>query len=99
MDSRFGRAPNFLIYDTLQESFQVVDNLKGVEAAHGAGIQAAETMARLGIEAIVTGHCGPKAEQALRAAGIRILSTAAPTVRAALEEFRTGSPSQTESAH
>ena len=90
MDSRFGRAPGFLIYDLDSGTFEMADNRQKMGAAQGAGIQAAETVARLGAKALVTGHCGPKAFRVLRAAGIAIYNTDAPTVAEALDRYRTG---------
>lgn len=40
LDSRFGRAPKFLIYDLETNTFDVVDNRQNLNAAQGAGIQA-----------------------------------------------------------
>ena len=68
----FGRAPKFLVYDAGSEEISVIDNQQNLNAAQGAGIQSAETVARLGAEVVVTGSVGPKAYKALRAAGIRI---------------------------
>jgi predicted Fe-Mo cluster-binding NifX family protein len=90
LDSRFGRSPKFLVYDLDSGTFEVVGNQQNLNAAQGAGIQAAETVARLGAKALVTGHCGPKAFRVLTAAGIRIYHTDAPTVAAALEQYRLG---------
>ncbi len=67
LDSRFGRAPKFLIYDSDEDTFTVIDNQQNLNAAQGAGIQSAETVARLGAESLVTGHCGPKAFRVLGA--------------------------------
>jgi predicted Fe-Mo cluster-binding NifX family protein len=61
-----------------------------MNAAQGAGIQAAERVARLGVESIVTGHCGPKAFQVLSAAGIKVFNTGTESVAAALESYRKG---------
>jgi predicted Fe-Mo cluster-binding NifX family protein len=88
LDSRFGRAPKFLVYDLDHETFEVVDNRQNLNAAQGAGIQSAETVARLGVKALVTGHCGPKAFRVLSSAGIKIYSVVASTVGSALEAFR-----------
>jgi predicted Fe-Mo cluster-binding NifX family protein len=90
LDSRFGRAPKFLVYDLDSETFEVVDNQQNLNAAQGAGIQAAETVARSGAKSLVTGHCGPKAFRVLLAAGIKVYTADAPTVAAALEQYRTG---------
>jgi len=90
MDNRFGRAAKFLVYDLDAETFEVVDNQKNVNASHGAGIQSGETISRLGVKAIVTGHCGPNAFRVLSAAGIKIYSTTAHTVAEALAQYRAG---------
>jgi predicted Fe-Mo cluster-binding NifX family protein len=98
LDSRFGRAQKFIVYDLEKDYYEVVDNRQSVNAAQGAGIQAAETVVRTGVGGIVTGHCGPKAFRALCAAGIPIYSCGEPTVAAALEAFRAGQLKPMESA-
>lgn len=98
LDSRFGRAPKFLIYDLDSDTFAVVDNEQSRSAAQGAGIQAAETVARTGAKCLVTGHCGPNAFRVLSAAGIRIFNTDAPTVAAALEQYHAGQLAEAKSA-
>ncbi len=90
LDPRFGRAPRFLVFDTDTTAFEIVDNRAGMEAAQGAGVQAAETLARLGVRGLVTGHCGPKALRVLLQGGIQVYNTDAPTVAAALEAYRAG---------
>jgi predicted Fe-Mo cluster-binding NifX family protein len=90
LDPRFGRAPRFLVFESNTKAFEIVDNQAGVVAAHGAGIQAAETLARLGVRSLVTGHCGPKALSVLRRAGIEVYSTDAKTVVEAIEAYRSG---------
>ena len=98
LDSRFGRAPKLLVYDLDSETFEVVDNQQNLNAAQGAGIQSAETVARLGAKALVTGHCGPKAFRVLLAARIKIYNTDAHTVAEALEQYRTGKLTEAKSA-
>lgn len=90
LDTRFGRAPKFLVYDLDNETFEVVSNEQNMNAPQGAGIQSAETVARLGAKAIVTGHCGPKAFRVLSSARIKIFNTNVPTVAEALEQYRGG---------
>jgi predicted Fe-Mo cluster-binding NifX family protein len=90
VDPRFGRASNFLVLDTDTDDLRVVDNSQNLNAAQGAGVQAAQNVAGLGVSAVLTGHCGPKAFQVLQAAGIRIHLGAAGTVREALRKFRAG---------
>lgn len=72
VDPRFGRAAGFIIVDPDTMSFEYVENGAAQARAQGAGIQAAETVARTGASAVLTGFVGPKAFQALAAAGIRI---------------------------
>jgi predicted Fe-Mo cluster-binding NifX family protein len=88
LEVRFGRTRNFLIYDLETSTFTVIDNRQFLDAAQGAGIQAAGVVARSAIEALVTGHCGPRAFRVLAATGIRVFNTDAATVRTALEKFR-----------
>jgi predicted Fe-Mo cluster-binding NifX family protein len=90
LDSRFGRAPKFLIYDLEAKTFEIIDNEQNLNAAQGAGIQSAQNIARLGAKALVTGHCGPKAFRVLEAAGIKIYNTSASTVKEALELYIAG---------
>jgi predicted Fe-Mo cluster-binding NifX family protein len=78
------------VLDTETNNLQVVDNTPALNTAQGAGIQAAETLSRLGVQAVITGHCGPKAFRVLSAAGINVFSADALTVAEALERFRTG---------
>jgi predicted Fe-Mo cluster-binding NifX family protein len=98
VDQRFGRAAKFIVYDSVTKKLQVVDNSQSLDAAQGAGIQAAETISRLGAECLLTGHCGPKAFRALSAAGIRVCSGASGTVAEAIASFETGRLAQTAGA-
>ncbi|HOP40696.1 MAG TPA: NifB/NifX family molybdenum-iron cluster-binding protein [Geobacteraceae bacterium] len=98
MDIRFGRAPGFIVYDTDNDTFEVVDNQQSVNTPQGAGIQATENIVRYGVNCIVTGHCGPNAFRALSAAGIRIYTTNGGTVADALEAFRAGALASMNSA-
>lgn len=90
LDERFGRARYFLIVDTETEAVEAVDNSINLSAPQGAGIQSAQRVAEQKAEALVTGHCGPKAFRALAAAGIPVHTGASGTVREALEAFKAG---------
>jgi predicted Fe-Mo cluster-binding NifX family protein len=98
LDSRFGRASKFILYDLEKDNFEVIDNRQNLNAAQGAGIQAAEVVVRAGAGGIVTGHCGPNAYRAMRSAGIAIFSCSEPTVAAALAAFRAGTLQPMQSA-
>jgi predicted Fe-Mo cluster-binding NifX family protein len=91
LDPRFGRAAGFLIVDPTTLEFKYVDNGAAQTMARGAGIQAAETVAQSGAKVVLTGYVGPKAFQALTAAGIRIVQDLEHlTVREAVERFKAG---------
>lgn len=90
VDPRFGRAAHFILYDTESRQASSEDNRQSLNAAQGAGIQAAETVSRLGAECLLTGHCGPKAFRTLTAAGIRVYTGASGTVAQAITSFEEG---------
>jgi predicted Fe-Mo cluster-binding NifX family protein len=91
VDPRFGRAAGFIIVDpeTLETEFR--DNGAAQTMPRGAGIQAAETVAGGGAKVLLTGYVGPKAFQALSAAGIAIVQNIENmTVREAVERYKDG---------
>jgi predicted Fe-Mo cluster-binding NifX family protein len=90
VDPRFGRARCFVVLDTDGGEATAVDNSANLNATQGAGVQAAKTVADLGVDAILTGHVGPKAFSALRAAGVRVFTGAAGTVAEAVRQFQDG---------
>ena len=98
VDPRFGRASVFLLVDTETGRFEVVENTQNLEAAQGAGIQAAATVAEHGAEAVISGHCGPKAFRTLSAAGIKVAVGTTGTVREAMDRFASGELEIIESA-
>ena len=90
VDPRFGRANWFILFNTETDEYQVVSNEQNLNAGQGAGIQSAEIISRNGVEALVTGNCGPKAFRALGAAGIQVFCGAEGTVAEVLEKFKSG---------
>lgn len=90
VDPRFGRCAFFVIVDTETNEFQAIANT-AANAGSGAGIQAAQTVANAGAQAVVAGNYGPNAYQALTAGGIKLLTGAAGTVMDAVEAFKAGS--------
>ena len=85
VDPRFGRAQCFLVYDTGDESLEVVNNDQNVNAAQGAGIQAAENVIKKNVDIVVSGNFGPNAFRALGAAGVKAALWADGTVSEAIE--------------
>jgi len=90
VDQRFGRAHYLLIVDTPKRTTLAVDNLAGMNAAQGAGIQAAQSVIDSHASTLITGHCGPKAFRALKAAGINVYLTSEGTVADAVDRLEAG---------
>ncbi len=92
VDPRFGRAAGFVVVDLETMATSYIDNGQSQVMAQGAGIQAAELIARAGVSCILTGYVGPKAFKALSAAGIEVgQNLEGITVREAVERFKSGS--------
>ena len=90
IDSRFGRAQYFLLFDSNLDELTACVRNEQVNAAQGAGVQAAQNVLSLGAEALITGNIGPKAFAALQAGGVVICIGASGTVSEALEQFKAG---------
>lgn len=91
VDPRFGRAAGYLIVDPDSMEFEYLDNGASQVLAQGAGIQAAEVVARSGARVVLTGFVGPKAFQALSAVGIKIgQGLENLTVKQAVERYKAG---------
>jgi predicted Fe-Mo cluster-binding NifX family protein len=98
VDPRFGRAAGFVLFDTQTREARNIDNRQSLNAAQGAGIQAAEAVSRLGAECLITGHCGPKAYRTLQAAGVKVYTGAAGTVGEAIAALEQGRLALAEAA-
>jgi len=91
VDSRFGRAAGFVVVDLDTMATSYVDNGQSQAMAHGAGIQTAERIADAGAGVLLTGIVGPKAFQALEAAGIKVgQNLEGITVGEAVERYKSG---------
>jgi predicted Fe-Mo cluster-binding NifX family protein len=90
IDTRFGRAPQFLIYHSKTGAYSIKENTQNLNAAQGAGIQSATTLANEQVDCVITGNCGPKAYATLDAAGIKVYTCADATVGEAIERLKRG---------
>ena len=95
IDPRFGRCRYFLIVDTNTMSFKSISNESAI-ASGGAGIQAAQTVAKAGVEVVVTGNMGPNAFQTLSAAGIKVFTGADGTINEAIKKYKKGDLKKTK---
>ncbi len=98
VDSRFGRAPRFLIFDSENGDFQLVDNTQNLNAAQGAGIQSAQNVINSGAKVLITGHTGPKAFDVLRSAEIAIYNIENVSIQQALDLLKEGKLSCADTA-
>jgi len=96
VDQRFGRCRYFIIVDTESMEFEALSN-ENAMASGGAGIQAAQTIANKGVDAVITGNVGPNAFQTLSAAGIKIYTGASGKIRETIDKCKRGELKETES--
>jgi predicted Fe-Mo cluster-binding NifX family protein len=89
VDPRFGRCQYFIIADPETMEFEAIDNSSAM-AAGGAGISAGQTIADKGVEAVLTGNCGPNAYQVLLSAGIQVITGVSGKVKDVIEGYRAG---------
>jgi len=89
VDSRFGRCPFFIIYNTDNDSFEHVEN-QARQAMGGAGIQTGQMIADRGVKAVITGNVGPNAFKVLSAAGIEIYSGISGQVSDTVQKLKDG---------
>jgi predicted Fe-Mo cluster-binding NifX family protein len=89
VDPRFGRCAYFVIAETNDMSFEAFDN-ESIALGSGAGIQSAQFVASKGVDAVITGNCGPNAIQTLSAAKLEVFTGQSGTVRQVIERYNSG---------
>lgn len=70
-DPRFGRGAAFCLVDSETGEWSVHAN-PALSASGGAGVQAAQFVAKLGAQAVISGAFGPNAADTLASAGIKM---------------------------
>ena len=94
VDPRFGRCNQFVVVDVDEMTAESFPN-KSALATGGAGIQAAQTVAELGVDVVLTGTVGPNAFQTLSVAGVRVMTGARGTIGNAVKMFNNGELTET----
>ncbi len=87
VDTRFGRCPYFIIFDTSDDTFSHIEN-QSRQAMGGAGVQAAQIIVDQNIKAVITGNIGPNAYKVLSAASIKVYSGTAGPVENAIDKLK-----------
>ena len=95
VDPRFGRCNYFLIINPNKMNFELVLN-ENSNAMGGAGIQAAELLAKKGADIVITGNVGPNAFQTLKAANIKIITGVSGNIKRIVEKYNRGELKENE---
>lgn len=82
----FGRAPYFLIYNTITKEKEFLDN-SAVVSQGGAGIRASQVIADQGVRAILSPRCGENAEKVCRNAEVLVYKSIPGTILQNIEAF------------
>jgi predicted Fe-Mo cluster-binding NifX family protein len=98
IDERFGRAIQFVIYDTKTNVVATVENVQNLNAVQGAGLQSAKNVIDSGAQVVLTPHCGPKAFNLLLQFDVSVYLAKNMTVKAAVEAFLNSELEQMTSA-
>jgi predicted Fe-Mo cluster-binding NifX family protein len=89
VDPRFGRCQYFIIVDPETRAFEALENTAAVSAG-GAGIANGQMIAGKGVEAVLTGNCGPNAFQVLSRSRIQVITGVSGTVKDAIDRYKAG---------
>lgn len=92
VDPRFGRCNSFTLVSVTGNNIKeekIIPN-GAMNAMGGAGIQAAQIVANLGANTIITGNLGPNAFNALQQTGLQIAISSPIKVRDAVQNYIDG---------
>lgn len=95
VDPRYGRAGGFIIAacpeDGGEPEISYLDNGDAQMLPQGAGIATTEHLANAGVTTVISGYVGPKAFEALQAAGVTVIQEMdGMSAGEALRRFRAG---------
>ncbi|MDD2901388.1 MAG: NifB/NifX family molybdenum-iron cluster-binding protein [Syntrophales bacterium] len=91
VEPRFGRARFFILVDPATGDWEPLDNLANLSSLLDVGILTAKNLTKNRVvEAVVTGHCGPKAFKELQHAGVKVFLNARGSLRLVLNKLRQG---------
>jgi len=99
VDLRFGRAARFILYDTEEDSFSVINNEQSLQSSHGAGIQTSQNIINSGAEIVITPNCGPNAFRVLSTAGVKVFSCKGGKIKDVIDDYKNGKLEETKGAN
>jgi predicted Fe-Mo cluster-binding NifX family protein len=86
VDQRFGRCDFFIIIQTDDMSFDLFEN-ENKTLTGGAGIKCATFLNSKGVEVVLTGNCGPNAENVFSESGIHLITGQSGVVREVVKKY------------
>jgi len=89
IDPLFGRCNYFLIVETDDMSFEVVEN-EYAKLGEDAGMESAKFVASKGVKAVLTGSCGSKVSKFLTDLSIQVIVGVRGVANDAVEKFMMG---------
>ncbi len=87
LDSRFGRAAYFMVYDTGEKKVLSTDENKFKNEDSGVGIKIGAIVIEKGCGAVIGPHIGPKLSEILREANVTEIAETEGTVKEVLERY------------
>lgn len=94
----FGRAANFLFFDTETKAVTFLDN-SAIMSQGGAGIKAAQSVADHGAQVLITPRCGQNAVDVLNACHIVMYQAIEGTAQANLDAYIEGALESLSNIH
>jgi len=88
LDTRFGRAGYFLVYDTDEQKILTIRENLFKNDGHGVGIKTATFVIENGCQAVIGAQPGPKAASILGQANVKMIVDDKGTVKEALERHK-----------
>jgi predicted Fe-Mo cluster-binding NifX family protein len=89
IDPRFGRCAYFMILQTDDMSFEVIEN-EFKSLGGGAGIQAAGFVHSKEVKAVLTGNCGPNAMNVFDECKVQVFPVQSGLIKDCVEQFKKG---------
>lgn len=89
IDSRFGRSPWLILFDTETNQWEAFEN-PGASQSGGAGVAAAQFVVDQKANVVMSGDFGPNAARAFQAANVemRLFIENTVTVQEAVDQFK-----------